>query len=163
METWAATKKNFQLVWRCHQLLSGFLAKGHLPRVSRQSRRLLMIRVIMKWSWGLCTDLLEFALQPMKTSARRSSDDGAVRPLIASNGVPFLQMRLVGSHSTSGREKEGSKERMGWDFVFFNIPRYVRGACSNVLCTYSVLCYLQRKTLYTVDLMSGEVFQLCHW
>ena len=24
-------QKNFQLVWRCHQLLSGFLAKGHLP------------------------------------------------------------------------------------------------------------------------------------
>ena len=25
-------------MWRCHQLLSGFLAKDHLPRVSRQSR-----------------------------------------------------------------------------------------------------------------------------
>ena len=36
MEPWAAAKKNFQLMWRCHQLLSGFLAKGHLPRVSRQ-------------------------------------------------------------------------------------------------------------------------------
>ena len=60
-------KKKLQLVWRCHQLLSGFLAKGHLPRVSRQSGRSLMIRVIMKWSWGLCTDLLAFALQPKKT------------------------------------------------------------------------------------------------
>jgi len=28
-----------------------------------------MIRVIMKWSWGLCTDLLAFALQLRKTSA----------------------------------------------------------------------------------------------
>ena len=28
------------------------------------------------------------------------SDEGAVRPVISSNGVPFLQMRLVGSHST---------------------------------------------------------------
>ena len=37
--------KIFTLVWRCHQLLSGFLAKGHLPRVSRWS---LMIRVTMK-------------------------------------------------------------------------------------------------------------------
>ena len=26
---------------------------------------------------------------------------------------PFLQMRLIGSHSTSGREKEGKKERNG--------------------------------------------------
>ena len=37
----------------------------------------------------------------------------AVRPVIASNGVPFLQMRSVGSHSMSGREKEGNKERTG--------------------------------------------------
>ena len=30
--------KSFKLVWRCHQLLSGFVTKGHLPRVSGQSR-----------------------------------------------------------------------------------------------------------------------------
>ena len=77
MEPWAAAKKNFYLVWRCHQLLSsGFLAKGHLPWVSRQSRRSLMIRVTMKWSWGLCTDLLAFALQLRKTSAKRPSNEG---------------------------------------------------------------------------------------
>ena len=46
------SQNSFQLVWWCHQLLSAFLAKGHLPRVSRQSRRSLMIRVIMKWSGG---------------------------------------------------------------------------------------------------------------
>ena len=33
------SQKSFKLVWRCHQLLSGFLlAKRHVPRVSRQSR-----------------------------------------------------------------------------------------------------------------------------
>ena len=32
-----------------------------------------------------------------------------LRPVIASNGVHFLQMRAVGSHSTSGREKERMK------------------------------------------------------
>jgi hypothetical protein len=37
----------------------------------------------------------------------------AVRRVIASKGVPYLQMRLVGSHSMSGREKEGNKERTG--------------------------------------------------
>ena len=42
-----------------------------------------------------------------KTSARRPSDEGPVRPVIASNGVPYFQMRSVGSHSMSGREKEG--------------------------------------------------------
>ena len=33
----------------------------------------------------------------------------AVRPVITSNGVPYLQMWAVGSHSTSGREKKGKK------------------------------------------------------
>ena len=56
------SQKSFKLVWRCHQLLSGFLAEGHLPQMSRQSRCSLMIRVIMKRSWGLCRDLLIFAL-----------------------------------------------------------------------------------------------------
>ena len=42
--------------------------------------------------------------------------NGAVRPVIVSNEVPFLQMRSVGSHSTSGREKEGIKERIGWEY-----------------------------------------------
>ena len=40
-------------------------------------------------------------------------NEGAVRPVIASNGVSFLQMRSVGSHSTSGRDKEGNKEGTG--------------------------------------------------
>ena len=31
----------------------------------------------------------------------------AVQPVFVSNGVPSLQMRSVGSHSTTGREKEG--------------------------------------------------------
>ena len=31
-------QRGFEAVWRCHQLLHGFLAKGHLSRVSRQSR-----------------------------------------------------------------------------------------------------------------------------
>ena len=44
---------------------------------------------------------------PRKPSAKRPSDEGAVRPVIISNGVHFVQMRLVGLHSTSGREKEG--------------------------------------------------------
>ena len=57
----------------------------------------------LPYSWG----------KPRKTSARRPSDEGAVRPVIASNGVTFLQMRSVGSHSTSGKEKEGKKERIG--------------------------------------------------
>ena len=37
----------------------------------------------------------------------------AVLPVIASNRVPYLQMRSVGSHSRSGDEKEGKKKRTG--------------------------------------------------
>ena len=69
---------------------------------------------IMKWSWD-CAQIswhLPYSWGiPQKTSARRSSDEGVVQPVIASNGVPFLQMRSVGSHSTSGWEMEGKKER----------------------------------------------------
>ena len=32
------SQESFMLVCWCHQLLSGFLGKGHLPRVSRKSR-----------------------------------------------------------------------------------------------------------------------------
>ena len=70
--------------------------------------------------------------KPQKTSARRPSDEGAVRPVIASNGSPFLQMRSVGSHSTSRREKEGIKERTGsindapyGDYKYKIIFRYI--------------------------------------
>ena len=41
------------------------------------------------------------------------SDEWTVRPVIASNGVPFLQMRSIGLHRMSGREKVGRKKRMG--------------------------------------------------
>ena len=35
----------------------------------------------------------------------------AVRPVTASKWAPSLQMKSLGSHSMSGREKEGKKER----------------------------------------------------
>ena len=34
----------------------------------------------------------------------------SVLPVIALNGVPYLQIRSVGSHNTLEMEKEGSKE-----------------------------------------------------
>ena len=37
----------------------------------------------------------------------------AVRPVIASNGVPYLQIWSVGLHSMSEREKEGKKKGTG--------------------------------------------------
>ena len=46
----------------------------------------------------------------------RKPHEEAVRPVIASNGVPFIQMRSVGSHSMSrqeGRRKERRKRYPG--------------------------------------------------
>jgi hypothetical protein len=40
-----------------------------------------------------------------------------VRPVFASNGVPSIQMRSVGSHCTSGKEKGGKKKRAGEDIL----------------------------------------------
>ena len=65
---------------------------------------------------GSSVTFLAFALQPRKTSARRPSDEGAVRPIIASNGVPSLQMRSVGSQGWQG---EGRKE--GKDLLSFHL------------------------------------------
>ena len=56
---------------------------------------------------GQCTDILEFALQLRKTSENLNVHEG-VRTVIALNGVLSLQIRSVGSHSTSGMEKEGN-------------------------------------------------------
>jgi hypothetical protein len=39
-----------------------------------------------------------------------------VRPVIALNGVPYLKMRSMGSHSTAGREKEGDRKENGMYF-----------------------------------------------
>ena len=38
----------------------------------------------------------------------------SVRPVIASNEVPYIQITSIGSHGMSGRDKEGKKERIGW-------------------------------------------------
>ena len=83
-------QKNFTIVWRYHQLLSGFVAIGYLPQVSRQSRlsandkgdnEMIQGAVhiwYLPYSWE----------NPRKTSARRPSLK-AMRPVIPSYGVPY--------------------------------------------------------------------------
>ena len=41
-----------------------------------------------------------------------------MRPVIASNEVPYLQMRSVGLHSMSGIEKERKEGKDGWDNIY---------------------------------------------
>jgi hypothetical protein len=107
MEPWAADKK--ALSW-CGGVTSSFPgSKPKAPKVTSVTNDKGYNEMVP----GLYTDPLAFALRlrkTRKTSARKPSDERAVRPVITSNGVPFLQMRSIGSHSTSGREKEGKKE-----------------------------------------------------
>ena len=70
-------RRSIMLVWLCHQLLAWFLDNGHLPRVLHQSYLRLMIRRVMRWNRGLCTDLLAFTLKLSKTSAKRPSEEGS--------------------------------------------------------------------------------------
>ena len=58
-------QKSFKPMWRCHQLVSGFLANGHLPRVLCQSLS-ANNRGNNEMISGLCSDLLEFALKLRK-------------------------------------------------------------------------------------------------
>ena len=89
-----------------------FLAVGHLPRVSSLSTNDKGDNEMIPGAVHRSPTLQLRKLR--KISTRRPPDEGSVRPVIASNGVPFLQMRAVGSHSTSGREKEGIKKRTRW-------------------------------------------------
>jgi hypothetical protein len=61
------------LVWRCHQLLSGFLTNDHLPRVAHQSPNDKGDNEIKP---GVCVDL---AFDKKKTSAKRPPDEGCHR------------------------------------------------------------------------------------
>jgi hypothetical protein len=47
-ESWDAAKRSFKLVWRCHQLLSGFLANDYLSECHDSHVCQLMIRLIMR-------------------------------------------------------------------------------------------------------------------
>ena len=110
----ACGQKTFKLLWRYHQLLPGFLTNGHLPacRVSHACQ------LMIEWWWydtGDCAQVsshLPYRWGKLRETSSRRSLIKAVRPVIASNGVPSLQTRSVGSHSSQkGRRKERRKER----------------------------------------------------
>ena len=112
------SQKNF-IVWRCHRLLSGFLAKDHLPRVSCQSVNDKGVNEVkpgvLHRSPGICLRAVE---NPEKSQLGDRLMK-AVRPVIASSGVSCLQMKSERSHSTSGREKEDKKNGTGLSSTFF--------------------------------------------
>ena len=82
------------------------------PLAPNQSRWSLMIRVIMKWSWGLCTDLLEFALQLRKTPENLSFKSLGWRGCATSHRLkwgPFPPNK-VGKMAQHVRKGDGRKE-----------------------------------------------------
>ena len=92
MEPWTAAKKkkkkkNVYLVWRCYR---------QLHRVPSQRPLTPSVASVTSVANDKGGNEMAFALWSRKTSARKSSDEGAVRPVIASNGVTFLQTKSVG-------------------------------------------------------------------
>ena len=79
----------------------------HVSNICRQLIRLIMVR-----SWG-CTQIswhLPYGWGKSQKSQKPQLGDRlmkAVWIVIASNGVHYLQIVLVGSHNKSGRKKEG--------------------------------------------------------
>ena len=123
-------KKSFRP--RCHQLLSGFLAKGHLPRVLRQSRLSAkdkgdneLIPGTLHRSSGIYLMAEENPGKPLLGDRLMK----VVRPFMASNGVPCLEIKVdrIARHI---REGEGRTEgeahvgnvRPGIVEVFSRIP-----------------------------------------
>ena len=141
--------------------------------IMRRYRGCIQIPWNLPYSWG----------KHGKTSASRPSMK-AVRPVIASNGAPYLQMRSLVSYSTSWREREGKKERSGWivwfpnNWCFLNINKDLRtvlaihfnkGAFSvnrrfngwaRVNGSYSVYISFQNR-IHTVFLGTAKIFIPC--
>ena len=90
--------ERLKLVWRWQQLLSGFLAKGLLPRESPQSHLTAndmgdnMIPGAVHRSPGICHTTVENSEKPQLGDRLMKTE----RPVIASNAVPYLQIRSVG-------------------------------------------------------------------
>jgi hypothetical protein len=96
-------------MWRCHQLLSGFLANDHLPQLSRQSRLSAKGKNDNEVKQGEVHRSPSIYLTIEESPGKHQLRDRlikAVRIAIDSNGVPYPYMRSLGPHSMSGREKK---------------------------------------------------------
>ena len=104
-------QKCFKIAWRFHQLLSRFLVKGHLPRLSSQLRLSANDNGDNEMMPGAVHELLAFTVWLRKTSAKRPSDEGCAN----SHRLKWspLPPNDVGSISERAREGEGRK-RLGW-------------------------------------------------
>ena len=100
-------EKSFKLVWRCHHILSRFLANGHLPRVSRQSLLSSNVKGDNKIKSGAVhrsSGIYFWAEENPRRSQLGDRLMKAVRPVIASNGVLYLKISSSESQSMPLRE-----------------------------------------------------------
>ena len=88
--------------------------------MSPQSRRSLMIRVIMKWSWGPCTDLLAFALQPRKPQLEDRQMKGLWNQ--SSPQMGSLTPNAVDRIAQNFRKWEGKDRNPDLFYKFFCLP-----------------------------------------
>jgi hypothetical protein len=110
-------QKSFKLVWRCHQLLCGFLVNGHLPSVSRQSHLWAnkcdneIIPGAIHRSRGVYLTVEEFILQLRKTPENLSYEtvdqDSATSHSFKWDLLPPNEVVRIAQHVRNG---EGSKE-----------------------------------------------------
>ena len=89
--------KSFTPVWWCQQLLSGFLAKCHLPRVSRLSANYKCDNYMIPGTVHRSPNIF---LTAEKNLSKETVDESCTTN-------HRLRMRSIGSHSTSGMEKKG--------------------------------------------------------
>ena len=106
-------QKRFMVMRSCHQLLSAFLANGHLPRLSCQSS----LTDNDKGDNGVKQETVHRSpciyLTVEENPRKPQLGEGMMKvvlPIIASNGIPYFQMKSAGSHSKSEREMEGMEE-----------------------------------------------------
>ena len=104
-------QKIFKLVWWCHNLLSAFLAKGHLPRVSSQSvndkgDNEKIPGVVHRYPGSFLT-AEENPGEPQLGDRRSRLWDQSSPKM----GSLTSKMRSVGCYSKSGKKMQGKKER----------------------------------------------------
>ena len=83
-----------------------------------------------------------------------------VRQAIASDRVPCLQLTSVKSHSTSRREKEGKKDRIGRDDFFFRRTSQksfvLLFQCYNLLFGFLAKDQLPRQSFLSANIKSDN-------
>ena len=112
IESLAAVKKSLVLVWRWQQLLDGFLTKGHLFRVSRQSADDKDDNGIILGSVHRSHSICPTTGKPRKTSARMPSNKGcAASHRLKWDPLPPNQDGRIPKHIRKG--EEGKEEMTG--------------------------------------------------